>query len=337
MARRERTTALPRPRPRKRAASERRVFGIFTNDRLQRFGIIGGAIALLLVIAGVLAYRVYDERIGRPGSAVLTVNGQEFSLSYYADRLGPFLRANAGSGVSPTILEEQLLNKMESEAVALDLAREKGIALGRDDVEAFIASQLGVDRKAPSFDTLYRNQLRTLAMSDSNYRRLKQAELANAKLLEEQVTAAGETGEQITLRTIIVATEDDANQLKARVLAGEDLGTLAQTNSLDIEARQKDGLMPPEPIELLPENVGKAAEGKNPGDFLGPVEVQGNWWIFRIDKREPTAFSQAQKDQLSATRLTSLVDERRDELRLAGKIERSLSASDVKWAEGRVS
>ncbi len=337
MARRERTTALPRPRPRKAGTSERRLFGVVSNDRLQRFGIIGGALVLLLVIVGVLAYRVYDERVGRPGSTILSVNGQEFSLGYYADRLGPFLRANSGSGVSTTILEEQLLNKMEEEAVALDLAREKGIALGRAEVEAFIASQLGVEPNAPSFDTLYRNQLRTLAMSDSNYRRLKQAELATAKLLEAEKAAVGDSGEQLTLRTIIVAAEEDGNLLKVRIQAGEDMGTLAQTASLDLESRQQDGLMLPEPIELLPENVRNAAEDQAVGAFLGPVDVQGNWWIFRIDKREPSDFSESQKEQLSQVRLGERVEQRREELRAAGKIKRNLDASDVKWAEKRVS
>jgi parvulin-like peptidyl-prolyl isomerase len=313
------------------------LFGFVSNDRLQRLGIIGGAVVLLLVIVAALAYRIYDERVARPGSTILSVSGQKFSLSYYADRLGPFIRANAGAGTSTTILEEQLLNKMEEEAVALELAKEKGIALGRAEVEAFIGSQLGAQPNTPSFDTLYRNQLRTLGMSDSNYRRLKQAELATAKLIEAEKTAVGTNGEQLTLRTIIVASEDEGNQLKVRIQAGEDMGTLAQTASLDLESRQQDGLMLPEPIELLPENVRKAAEDQNAGAFLGPVDVQGNWWIFRIEAREPTDYNESQKDQLSQTRIAALIDQRREELRAAGKIKRSLDASDVSWAEKRVS
>lgn len=329
-ARRDRTTALPRHRP--RAASHvggRRFAGIeWTEGRLRAL-IMGGAAVLLIAVIAALGWRVYDQQVRTPNQVILQVDGQQFKLNYYADRLLPWLQTNQSSGASTAILEEQLLGKLEEEALTIAIARDRGIAITADDINQGIANSLGISAATGSFDALYRQKLEETGMSDGNYRRMVEASVANEKVLEQLRAEVGDTGEQLELRTIIVGSKEEAEAVLTRIQGGEDMGTVAQEVSKDLESRQQDGLMPTEPEKLLPAAVASAAQGKSRGDLLGPVEVQGNWWVFRIERREDIAYSEPQKGQLAQVRLNELIAEKRAQ----SDIERNLDADDIKWAE----
>lgn len=336
MARRERTTAIPKRR--ERAAVERKASRFGWDERTTRFGLLGLAAALLLVVIGVFAYRVYDSRVGVPNKVILSVAGEEFTLRYYTDRLGPYVLQNQNSGASLSILEENLLNNLEREAITVSVARQQGVDLSDEAVREFIAGQLGVPvgGSGSSFDSLYRAQLRTLGLDDRAYRRLKQAELADTKLKEAVESTLGTKGEQYTVRVILTSGEDTANELLERIRAGEDMGVIAQVESLDLETRQQDGILQPEPTELFPESVKAAIEGKVEGDLVGPVQVESNWWIFRIEAIEERDYSPAQLTQLASARLQAQLDARKEELRAQSAIKRDLTAADLRWARDHI-
>lgn len=333
MARRERTTGLPRPRRRERAASGRRVGGITWTERHLRLAIIGFSGGLLFIVLALLGNRCYEDRIGRPNSVVLAVGGQEYTLSYYADRLVQFLQAQSGTGVSAALAEQALLSKIEEEALTLEVAKDRGITISDDDVTQGIAKALGVPvgGSGSSFDTLYRQRLKTLKMSDGNYRSLTRAEVANDRLLDSFKLEVGGTGEMVTLRTILASSKESADAIVGRLKANEDFGTIAQTESADLESRQRDGLMQPEPPLLFPKEVRAVIEGKPAGlDVLGPIELQGRFWVFRLEKRDPSGeYSEVQKSQLAQSRLDDAISASRSSV----KITRSLDDSDITWAE----
>jgi hypothetical protein len=333
MARRDRTTGLPRSaRPRGATAGGARVRW---TERHTRFAILGGAILLLIGVLGAIGYRIYDQQFQRPNKVILRVDDQRASLRYYADRLGPFVRENTGSGFTLQILEEELLNKLEREALTVILAREQGIGLGEDAVTAFIATQLGTTPGGPgsTFDTLYRQQLRTLGMSNDTYRKVKRAELADTKLKEQLKAAIGTSGEQLTLRVVVLRDQPAAQAVYDRIAGGEDMGTVAQTTSLHPQSRQNDGLFSPEPIELLPQAVRALLEGKGEGELFGPVQVETAWWVFRVESIADVEYTQPQIQQLADVRLTEQIRAKRAEIQAAGKYRRNLSASDIDWAE----
>ena len=93
MARRiERTTGLPRPRPKERRGSAPTFAGITWTDRRRDLGILGAALFLALLVGGMLLYQFYDNTVLQPRTTVLKVGDQKFSLSYYTDRLLPFIQ-----------------------------------------------------------------------------------------------------------------------------------------------------------------------------------------------------------------------------------------------------
>lgn len=332
MARRERTTGLPRPRPRANARRARRVAGLELSDRNLRFAVLGGALGLLVLVTGLLAYRWYDSNIAQPRAAVLTVAGEEYSLSYYTDRLYQFTQANRSTGSSVSLIEQALLQKLEEEALTLKLAGQKGITISEEDITNQIGVELGVPvgGSGSSFDTLYRQKLQSTKMSDGNYRRMTRAQIANDRLLLDYEKEVGSTAETITIRAVLSPTKAAAETIVARIKAGEDMGTVAQQESTDLASRQKDGLLDPTPQPLLPKQALTALDGKTDGDLVGPIDVEGNFWVFRIEKRDPRgALTTSQTTQLAQKQLADAIAA----LRATTAIKRSLDPSDVAWAE----
>ncbi len=297
-----------------------------------QLAILGTALALGALVLGLFAWNEYQERYVRPNSTVLTVAGEDVSLRYYTDRLRPWLEQNLSSGISSSLLEQSLLVKLEDEELTRLIAQDRGITITDEDITSAIAEDLGVEvgGDGSAFDDLYRERLRATQMSEGNYRRLVEAQVANERVTDQLIAELGETGEFVTLRTIVVDSEEKATELRGKVAAGEDMGTLAQTESLDLTSRQVDGLMVPDPPGLMPEAIRNAIEGKPEGEVFDPVQVGNNWWVFRIEKRQPESpYSEENQNQLADLELARLIDEKRT----ATSIQRSLDPDDVAWAE----
>ncbi|HUY74274.1 MAG TPA: peptidylprolyl isomerase [Candidatus Dormibacteraeota bacterium] len=332
MARRERTTGLPRPRPRTHRTGGRRFMGITWTQKHARIGILAGISALLLVVVGLLGYHIYDNVIGTPNKVVLSVGDENFTLRYYSSRLVQFFQANGQSGSSQPILEQQLLTQIQTEALTNLVAKDEGISLDDNAITQEIATELGVSvgGQGSPFDTLYRQKLKTTSMSDSNYRKLAEANLANAKLVDKYKSELGATADQVTLRIVVRASQADAQSDLAQIKSGTDMGLVAQKDSTDVTSRQNDGLMTASPPSLLAPAVQAAIKDKKPGlDLYGPVQVGTDWWVIRFEKDDPAAtLSDSQKTALAQAKLTAALAAKR----ASTKITTNLTGSDVTWA-----
>jgi len=333
MARRDRTTGLPRRRDRQQSDQTAGFLGIHWTEARQRLAILGGVGLIGLLVLAMIGWRWYDENVRMPSSTVLTVGEESFDLDYFTSRLGPFARDN--SSVGRGFLEFNLLDKLESESLTVALAEERGIPLTDTEVTQFIADDLGVavGGSGSSFDTLYRQQLRTTGLSDSEYRRISKAAAADAALLDVFKTEVGEAGEVITLRVIVVQDKETADSLLVQITDGADLGTLAQTESLDLTSRQEDGLLQPTPPRLFPETVQTAIADQAEGTLVGPIEVGSNFWIARVETINPEGtFTEADQQQLARIALDDAIEE----LRGRTTITRDLSQGEINWAYDHV-
>lgn len=327
MARRERTTGLPRARGPKPAKPVSR-FG----EREQRLTVVGVGVLLIAVLLGLFGWRYYDDNYRHPNKTILSVAGESYSLRYFSDRLYLAATQQSGSGTNITLLEQTVLTDLENEAVIISLAKEKGITVSDEDVTTEIASQLGVPvgGAGSSFDTLYRQRLKSVKMSDGAYRRYTEAQVYQQKLSQSFQDQTGDKTEMITLRTVVSGSQEVANNVLALAKTNADFGSIAQTQSTDLTSRQKDGVMDAEPARLLPENVRNAIQGKSAGDeIFGPVQVETNWWVFKIESKDPEGvLSETQKSQLADLLAQDAVKERRATV----KIDRNINSSDYTWA-----
>jgi len=329
MARRDRTTGLPRPRQRSAAKQQSR-FSLNEGQQLRAVWAVGGL--LIAVLVGVLGYQWFEGQFIHPNKTVLTVGEEKYSLKYYTDRLFLSAQTNTGTGTNVSILEQTLFTELEDEAIAKILAEEKGITVSEEEITAEVAAQLGVPQggAGSTFDTLYRQRLETVKMSDGAYRRYTEAQVYISKLQDKLAEEIGNTGETVTLRSVVLATKEEADAVLARVQAGENLGTVAQTASTDVSSKQNDGLMEATPTRLLPDAVRTAIEGKTAGsDLIGPLEVAGSFWVFRIEKRDPQGvYTETQKGQLTDLALQDAIAAKRPQV----KITTDMDSRDYEWA-----
>ena len=329
MTRRDRTTGLPLARRGRRAASRASEGRGLFSQRVARLAIIGTAVAALLAVVGLLAYNWYDDSIARPRKVVVQVGEEEFSLSYYAARLPEFARTDAsGSGL---LLTQALLSKLEQEGLTLVAAAERGIVLSEDDVTRAIAIELGVPAdtsRGGLFDRRYRDALRESGLSDGHYRRQAEAREAEWLLRESLREEVGEAGALVHIRVVTAATLEEAEAVRARIADGEDMGTIAQVESLHEDSRQNDGLLPSPPAlldEALREALAEAAEGA----LLAPVEAGDTFWVVRLERRE--AAGAYTNEHIAA--LTELrFEEALEAVRSHVTIERDFTTDDANWA-----
>jgi parvulin-like peptidyl-prolyl isomerase len=329
MTRRDRTTGLPGARRGARAAGRASEGGGLFSRRLARFGIIGTAIATLIVVAGLIAFFWYDSAIGQPGKTVLRVGAEEFSLSYYAARLPEFARTDpSGRGL---LVTEALLNRLEQEGLVLAAAAERGIDLSDDDVTAAIAIELGVPAdtsRGSLFDTRYREALRESGLSDGHYRRQTRARATERELRTALREDVGESGAIVHLRVVTTATLEEAEAIVARIEEGEDMGTIAQVDSLHNASRQNDGILL-SPPSLLEEPLRNALTSAEAGELLDPVESGGIFWVIRLEERDAEgSYTDADIARLTELRFEEAIETARSRV----TIERDFTTDDANWA-----
>ncbi|MCS7295947.1 MAG: peptidylprolyl isomerase [Chloroflexota bacterium] len=326
MARRDRTTGLPRPHAAERPLQARPRLRL--SEGVVRLGILGSAVALLLIVIGVFAWQWYREHVAMPRATVLTVGDRKVTLGYFTDRLPQFIVANGSTDVG--IAVQGLLGKIEEEELTILLARELGLEPTQQDVTQSIAESLGesVGGKGSAFDRLYRQELRITGFSDGTYRRVAAARLANERLLDHYQEEVGTEGELLTLRVVAVADEAKANELKSRIEAGEDMGSIAQRESTDQASRQQDGLLDPQPLALLPDPVRQALTVATPGTLVGPLAVNDAFWVVRLERRERGSYTETQRRDLAQQRL----DRALTELKSRTLVRRDLSSAETDWA-----
>ena len=329
MTRRDRTTGLPVARSGRRRAARGSEDGGLFSQRSLRFGIIGVAVAALLAVAGLLAFNWYDDSIATPNKVVLRVGEEEFSLSYYAARLPEFART--GSSGTGLLLTQQLLSQLEEEGLIVAAAAARGIALDDQAVTEGMALQLGAPpdtSRGSIFDRLYRDALRDSGLSDSHYRQRAKARMAQRELRAAVLEEVGETGLVLRLRVATVATLEEAEAMRARIAEGEDMGTIAQLESLHEESRLNDGLLTIPPA-LLEAAVQDALAGAGEGTLLEAVEGEAAFWVIRLEERdEAGAYTDQQIAQLTNLRF----EEALEAARSAVTIERDFTTDDANWA-----
>ena len=329
MTRRDRTTGLPVARSGRRRAARAREDGGLLSQRTLRFSIIGVAVVALLAVAALVVFNWYDNSIATPNKVVLQVGEEEFSLSYYAARLPGFARS--GSSGTGLLVTQELLAQLEEEGLIVAAAVARGIALDDQAVTEGMALELGAPpdtSRGSIFDTRYRDALRDSGLSDSDYRQQAKARIAERELRSVLIDEVGETGLVLQLRVVTAATLEEAEAIRARIVDGEDMGTIAQLESLHEESRLNDGLlaMPP---ELLDTAVRDALAGAGEGTLLETVEGEDAFWVIRLEARdEAGAYTDTQIAELTELRFEEALEAARSSV----TIERDFTTDDANWA-----
>lgn len=111
------------------------------------------------------------------------------------------------------------------------------------------------------------------------------------QLLSEAVYGAvtasiSSTAEQVHARHILVSTRERAEEVLARLEAGEDFASLAREYSEDISSREMGGDVGFFPRGIMPAEVEDAAFDTEVGEFSGVIESQFGFHIVQVLEKE---------------------------------------------------
>lgn len=326
MARRERTTGLPRHQRQDRSANERKFLGVPVNDRSIRYAIFGSVAVVAVIVLGIFLWRYYQENYVRPDKVVLTVGESEVTLEYYTDRFYKFALDNQTTG---SLTGQALLRQIEEEEVTVQLAESKGIDLSNEAVEAFVAEELGVEAGTDDFRSAVGSARGALGWSAETYFREARARAALDALTDDALEGIGETGEVIDFRVVVVASEAEAQDVYDRVTAGEDIGQIAQVESLDLTSRQNDGLVENQPPGVLNDELQAVLVDAEEGDLLEPIESDGSWWVIQVEDIDPEGeLTETDRNDLATIQVSDEIEAFRSTV----VITSDLTADDVEWA-----
>jgi hypothetical protein len=203
--------------------------------------IIGGVVAVIAVVIGIIAFGWYQTQIKPLGKTILRVADTKFSLAHFERRV----RAEMDYYSADTYLQliDDVLFRMQREASLLEGAGELDLNVSGEDVTAHVRAlgNLADDVEPNIFAAEFRRQVEDSGLRENEYRQMLRAEL-----MEEQVGSyfrflAPTEEPQVRGRWIVLADLEEADEVAQRLEDGEDFAELAEEFSIDSANAEEGG------------------------------------------------------------------------------------------------
>lgn len=237
-----------------------------------RLGLFLGAAALLLAASACAQ-----------AASVAVVNGTEITEAEFIAEL----REAAGHDVLLAMIDYRIV---------LDAFVKSGLPLLDAEVTQFVSQRFGSMEE-------YRNLALQNGVNPDSYlervikpqimlERLAAQELpaTEANLLKyyEEHKANYATPETVTLRQIVVGSQEDTDKVAAALKAGQDFAAAAKEFSLDPEAKETGGLIPEVPVQSVPPPILQALAPLQEGQYCEPLSLGQVFLVLRLEKRTPS-------------------------------------------------
>ena len=231
-------------------------------------------LAISVIAVAVIAFAFLDrfrEEQDRPGQLALSVEESRISLGYYVDRLNMLLGGN--TSISPEVALGRVTDTIIEEEMVLAFGPELGVSVTPEEIDAELKDRLGLnefasdddgeraDRDAPAgpeveaaatalasaiaggdvFLEAYRSELKSTGLSDEEYRRMLQAQLLISRIRDTFSAQVPLAAESVRYRLILAKDNATADEIIARVGAGEDFAALAVQQSQDSRTKAAGG------------------------------------------------------------------------------------------------
>ena len=284
--------------------------------------VVAGFVALLLVIAGFLAYGWWDNQYGPPHSKAMRVGDTTLNLDLFSRRTKNYLQdlglLTPGQAADPTTFQQYYVPALISVLELEILVRERapvdlGLVATPDQVEGEIASRLSVSRDdAALFQATYERDRKARDLSDKEYREWIEGDLLTQWVRDGFNRAAPAAADQIRIRQILVGAREDADRVVERLNAGEDFAAVAIEMSSDTTTKDAGGEKGWVAIEELDPSYAAKVFALEVGQRSDPLEGQGGFLIVEMEEKETSRpLEQAQRSTIGSRYLNLWVDEQR--------------------------
>jgi len=195
-----------KPLPTKRQLSKHR-----RQQRIQRIIYIAGGAFLVLLIA-FIGYGYWNVQVKPFHQPAVKINGTVYDMDYYIKYLDLYSIGKDATGTAT--IANDLINIIQGSAAVRRAAPEIGITVSNDEVDSTLKS------KALPDEQVYRDIVISTVMIN--------------KLLQEyfdkQVPASAE---QVDTQALLVDSADLANELRTRLIAGDNFTSIASSYSVE--------------------------------------------------------------------------------------------------------
>lgn len=136
----------------------------------------------------------------------------------------------------------------------------------------------------------------------TNFKNEKLKILATEPRLQEYFIERKVFLDRVVLSRIIVESKELVDELKLQINEGESFETLAREHSI-ADDRIANGMMGPVSRGTMPDEIRAVIDSANPGDIVGPIELENRWALFRIEDVIPATLDNPQLKQMLTTEL----------------------------------
>jgi len=276
------------------------------------------AIGAVVVIAmGVIVYALisdYVEDQQRPSSTALSIDDTDYELRYFTERLRSFVQQNGGAGsasAQPEVAFGAVTDALVEEAIMLQFAGEFGLAVSEDEIDEEIAGRLDTTADSPDFATRVQDELERTGISEDLFRAQSEASILRIKVVEQFTEELPETVESIHYRQILVASQAEADDIKAEIEGGADAAAIAEERSLDMVTSVDGGDAGWIPRGVLVAQVEDTLFALDPGSVTVYPAGESHFVYEILEKDAARVIEDDLKPGLAGVRLAEWIAEKR--------------------------
>jgi parvulin-like peptidyl-prolyl isomerase len=176
----------------------------------------------------------------------------------------------------------QVLEQMIDQELIRQAAAEMGISISDEELEASIA---GIIEQSGGEDG-FNQSLAATGTTYDDFRQMLLDQLLSEAVYSSVTASIESVAEQVHARHILLPTREMAEEVLARLQAGEDFAYLAREYSEDISSRETGGDMGFFPRGVMPAEVEEVAFGLEVGELSGIVESQFGFHVLQVLERD---------------------------------------------------
>ena len=279
-----------------------------------------GGLGILVVFALLLiAFGYYNDRIKPRSETVFSVGDRDYSYAYLEKRVdadlatGEFRPSDIQNSVANTVL------KIQTEELLRRTAKEKGVTITDEEVEARMRTELNVPKESSRerFASAVQLELQNSGLSLSQYREIVRAHALEEKLREQVKSTVPSEGEQVDLLLLQTATREAAQAALDRINAGEEFQDVAQEVSVH-STKNVGGEFGWAPRGLLPKSIEDVIFSQTGRSQV--IEDQLGFFVLETRDKQTRPIDDALKERIVTAQLNETVRQTRESVGVTNRL-----------------
>jgi len=185
------------------------------------------------------------------------------------------------------------------------------------------------DQEAKQFqdnrDAAFRDLRKQTGMNDGDINAYFELQAIRAKLQDAVATDITTTGQFVDARHILVATEEEANDVISALNAGESFSDLAKAVSTDTGSGANGGELGWSPVTNYVKEFQDAVKTADIGTIVGPIKSQFGYHIIQVRAREDRELTKDQIDNAKSGAFSNWLKDYKEQ-------KKSVTTTNSIWA-----